>query len=142
MAMSSLAQTVAEALVKVVPGNPDGVDALRGLYDPAMIFQDPIQRLEGVERFLEMSHHLLHRMRKLEWEILGQGGDDDRAFIEWTMKCAPKMGPAVEVSGVTRVRARGGKIVDHRDYWDVGELVASALPGGMKVLHLFRKPLA
>ncbi|MEO8796859.1 MAG: nuclear transport factor 2 family protein [Polyangiaceae bacterium] len=140
--MSSLAQRVADALVKVVPGNLEAVDALRPLYDPAMIFQDPIQRLEGVERFLEMNHHLLHRMRKLEWEILGQGGDDDNAFVEWTMKCSPKIGPAIEVSGVTRVRARGGKIVDHRDYWDVGELIASAMPGGIKVLHLFRKPLA
>lgn len=140
--LESLPEKLASALVSVVPENPDAVETLRALYDPALVFQDPIQRLEGVDAFLDMNRHLLRRMKKLSWEILSMAGNDEEAFLEWKMLCAPKLGPAVEVAGVTRVRAKDGKIVDHRDYWDVGELLASALPGGTKLLHLLRTPLA
>ena len=138
----SLPSRLANALVAVVPENPDAVENLRNLYAAHLIFQDPIQRLQGVDAFLEMNRHLLRRMKKLSWEILSTAGNENEAFLEWKMLCTPRLGPTVEVAGVTRARAKNGKIFDHRDYWDVGELFASAVPGGMKLLHLVRAPLA
>ncbi len=81
-------------------------------------------------------------MRKLDWEIKTARGDDEEVFLEWTMRGTPKLGPAISVSGVTRARARGGLIVDHRDYWDLGEMFASSIPGGQRILHGLLKPLA
>jgi steroid Delta-isomerase len=107
-----------------------------------MVFRDPIQEVRGLDAFLAMNRRLLDRMRRLEWSVVSACGDESEAFLEWTMHGAPKMGPAVELSGVTRVRARDGLIVDHRDYWDMGELFASALPGGQRLLRLVRAPLA
>jgi hypothetical protein len=81
-------------------------------------------------------------MRRLTWDILSVQGTEDEAFIEWRMRCAIRLGPSLEVSGVTRAQARDGLIVDHRDYWDLGEMFASALPGGQRILNLLRAPLA
>ena len=58
------------------------------------------------------------------------------------MRGAAKLGPAIVLDGVTRATAKDGLIVEHRDYWDFGELLASALPGGKQMLHLMRLPFA
>jgi limonene-1,2-epoxide hydrolase len=138
----SLAQRLADVLVALTPEQPGAIERLRELYDPAMVFQDPIQKLRGLDAFMSMNQRLLARMRTLEWTILAVGGQRDEAFVEWEMRGKAKLGPSVHVSGVTRARAQGGRIVDHRDYWDMGELIASALPGGQRLLHLFRAPFA
>jgi hypothetical protein len=81
-------------------------------------------------------------MRGLTWDVVAVHGDEHEAMLEWTMTGVLRLGPRLQVSGVTRVRARGGLIVDHRDYWDLGEMFASAVPGGQRLLELLRKPFA
>ena len=139
---TSLADRVRDALVQLSPDRPEALDRLRALYDPGVVFRDPVQEVRGVEAFLALNRRLLRRMRRLEWRVDSARGDEKEAFLEWTMTGAPKLGPALELAGVSRVRARDGLIVDHRDYWDVGELLASAVPGGQRFLRALRAPLA
>jgi hypothetical protein len=89
-----------------------------------------------------MNRRLLRRMRRLDWQIAAVHGNEDEVFVEWRMRCALRLGPAFDVCGVTRARARAGLIVDHRDYWDLGEMLASAFPGGQRVLDVLRSPFA
>jgi len=138
---SSLALRLRDALVGLQPGHPDRVEALRGLYADDTVFRDPIQEIHGLDAFIEMNHRLLGRARSLDWEIRAMQGDEDEVFLEWTMRGKARLGPALSLEGATRATARGGKIVHHRDYWDFGELLASGLPGGMRLLHLLRGPL-
>jgi hypothetical protein len=140
--LSTLAERLRDALVALTPDHPDAVVALRPLYSPTMVFRDPIQELRGIDPFLEMNRRLLGRMRQLSWDVVASQGDEREAFLEWTMRGATRLGPVLEVSGVTRVRAHDGLVVDHRDYWDMGELVASALPSGQRLLSLLRAPFA
>ena len=63
-------------------------------------------------------------------------------FLEWTMRGTTKLGLKVKVDGMTRARARDGRIYDHRDYWDLGELMASSVPGGQRILHTVLSPFA
>lgn len=140
--MATLGDRLAGALVALTPDHAGAVDGLVPLYDPAMVFRDPIQTVRGREAFLAMNRRLLRRMRRLHWEIAAVHGSDDEVFVEWRMLCALRLGPTLDVSGVTRARARGGVIVDHRDYWDLGEMLASALPGGQRVLAVLRAPFA
>jgi limonene-1,2-epoxide hydrolase len=139
---SPFALQIRDAFVAITPEQPGAVDALSRLYDAAVLFRDPIQTLRGRESFLAMNRRLLGRMRRLEWDVHTTLGDDREVFLEWTMRAWPKLAPALVVDGVTRIRHEGGLVVDHRDYWDVGEMFASALPGGQKLLHLVRTPLA
>jgi limonene-1,2-epoxide hydrolase len=140
--MATLGTRLSTALIALTPEHADAVDGLAPLYDPAMVFRDPIQRIRGREEFLAMNRRLLRRMRRLHWEIAAVHGTDEEVFVEWRMVCALRLGPAFDVCGVTRARARGGLIVDHRDYWDLGEMLASAVPGGQRVLDVLRAPFA
>jgi len=137
-----LPHRLADALQAVRPDHPDPLVALRALYADDLHFRDPIQELHGLPAFLAMNEHLLKRLSQLAWEIRGARGDDSYAMLEWTMRAKPRLGPSMSVDGATVVHARAGRIVDHRDYWDVGEMMASLVPGGLRLLHLLRKPLA
>ena len=139
---TTLGERLGQALRGLTPDRPDAVEGLCSLYEASMVFRDPIQEVRGVGAFLAMNRRLIGRMRRLEWGVQSICGDDNQAFLEWTMRGASKAGPAFELAGVSRVVAREGLIVDHRDYWDMGELLASAVPGGQRLLRWLRTPFA
>ncbi len=136
-----LTHRLRDALVGLQPARPGCVEALRSLYADDMVFRDPIQEVRGLEEFIAMNHRLLGRARRLDWEVRAMQGDDTEVFLEWTMRGSPKLGPGMTLEGATRATARDGKIVAQRDYWDFGELLASAVPGGQRLLYLLRGPL-
>ena len=138
----SLPERLRQALVGLTPDHPEALEKLRPLYAHDMVFRDPIQEARGIDAFVALNERLLRRVRRLDWHVSAVSGNDEEFFLEWHMSAAPKLGPAIEVSGVTRARARDGLIVDHRDYWDMGEMLASAVPGGQRLLHLLRLPFA
>lgn len=137
-----LADQLAAALVAIRTDNPDALDGLDQLYAEDMRFRDPIQQLDGRAAFLDMNQRLLRRMRALTWQIHHAMGDDDRAMLEWTMHATTRVGVKLDVDGTTVVRAHGGRIIDHRDYWDLGEMFASSVPWGLRLLHAVRRPFA
>jgi hypothetical protein len=139
---TALPDRLAHALVALVPQRPDALQELLPLYADDMVFRDPIQILHGKDAFAKMNERLLRRMRTLEWTIETVRGDDSDLFLEWKMRGTTNLGPRVQVDGVTRARARDGRIVDHRDYWDLGELVASAVPGKPRLLRAIVRPFA
>ena len=140
--MSPLPERVAQLLSRLVPGAPAVFDELRALYDDAVVFRDPIQEVHGLAAFLDVNRRMLARMRALSWQIHAAIGDESYAVIEWTMRGTPKRGPALSVDGVTRIRARGGKVVDHRDYWDLSEMFASTMSFGERVRRVLLRPIA
>jgi hypothetical protein len=140
--MNDLPGRLRDALLDLDPARPESVETLRDLYDETVEFRDPIQTLYGVDAFLAMNRRLLGRVRSLSFDVSSAVGTDDEAYLEWTMHGRPKVGPRVQVQGVTHARARDGKVVYHRDFWDLGELAASAVPGGRSALRLLLKPLA
>jgi hypothetical protein len=98
--------------------------------------------VRGLPDFVRMNERLVGRMKYLDWTILGTWGDDETAVLEWNMTGRPKLGPEFSVDGMTRVVARSERITQHRDYWDLGELAASGVPGGQRILHALLKPFA
>ncbi len=133
---------LADALRALSAERPESIEALRALYDPSVVFRDPIQTIHGVDGFLAMNRRLLARARAIAFDVTAAGGGPEEAFLTWTMTARPRVGPSVAVDGATHVRTRAGLVAYHRDYWDMGELFASAVPGGAAVLRLLRKPLA
>ena len=138
----SVPEKLAALLPKLVPGNPAIFDDLRALYAEDIVFHDPLQIIRGLRDFIAMNERLLGRMKYLEWTILGSWGDDESAVLEWNMTGRPKLGPEFSVDGMSRVAARGGRITQHRDYWDLGELAASGVLGGQRILRALLKPFA
>jgi hypothetical protein len=142
MRHTTLPERLGQVLVKLAPGHPEVFDELRDLYAEDVLFHDPIQVVHGLPKFLAMNERLIARMKTLEWTILGTWGDDESACLEWNMKGRPKLGPELSVDGMTRISAIGGRITQHRDYWDLGELIASGIPFGPRVLRTVLRPIA
>jgi hypothetical protein len=130
----NLAARLSEALVQLTPDRPEAIESMRPLYAADVVFRDPIQEVHGIDAFVAMNHPLLRRMRSLEWSIRTAKGDDAEVFLEWTARGKTKLGLKVSVDGMTRAQARNGRIYDHRDCWDLGELIASSVPGGKRIL--------
>ena len=140
--MSDFPTRFAKLLEGLVPDRPEAFEELGAFYTYDLVFRDPIQVVNGLPDFLDMNRRLLGKMKTLSWEIVLAKGDETHAVLEWTMRGKPKFGPGVKVEGMTRALARDGLIYDHRDYWDLGELAASALPGGQRILRAVLSPFA
>lgn len=137
-----LPDRLAQLLPRLTPDSPTIFDDLRALYADDIVFRDPIQEVHGIAAFIDLNRRLLGRMQTLAWDIHAAIGDDAYAVVEWTMRGKPKRGPAIAVDGVSRVHARAGRIVDHRDYWDLSELAASSVSFGERVRRTLLRPLA
>jgi hypothetical protein len=136
------AARLAAALRKLTPESPEAIDALSALYADDIVFRDPIQEVRGKEAFLALNRRMIGRMRSLEWTVNFARGDAESVILEWKVSGKTKMGLRVTVDGMTRARLRDGLVFDHRDYWDMGELMASPLPGGQRLLRAMRIPFA
>ncbi len=126
---------------RVGPGREDLLDELRPIYAADVHFQDPMQSIDGFDAFVATNRRLLARARELSFEVAPPVGTDDEFFFTWTMRFAPVVGPRFEVEGVSHLRARDGRIVLHRDYWDLASLLASGVPGGAWLLRTALRPL-
>ncbi|MEO7112494.1 MAG: nuclear transport factor 2 family protein [Polyangiaceae bacterium] len=139
---SSLPERIRELLENLRPGDATSVENLRAVYDTDVSFEDPIQKVRGVEEFIALNHRLLDRAKELVFTVESAAGTDEQLFLTWKMRCVPKLGPSINVDGATHLRAKSGRVVYHRDYWDLGEMFASAIPGGHTALRFLLKPLA
>jgi hypothetical protein len=131
-----------DAFAALSPDRPESLESLRPLYDEAVEFRDPVQTVHGLDAFLDMNRRLFRRAKALSFNVTSARGDGDEMFFAWQMRVTARLGPSLTLDGVTHARARGGRIVSHRDFWDLGEFFASAFPGGAAALRLMRKPLA
>jgi hypothetical protein len=137
---SSLRKRTTEALLRLSTDDPSSVEALRPLYAADMIFEDPLQRLQGLEPFLAMNRKLLKMAKVLRFELRGEGGDDREFFLAWRLVFKPKLGPTAEVDGVSHIKSDGARIQSHVDYWDIASLLASLVPGGRRLMRAALRP--
>lgn len=115
---------------------------IRRLYGDNVFFRDPMQQAEGLPAFLDVNRRMGKGAKEVRFQVRDSTGDDILFYLHWTMRFVPRLGPALSVEGVSRIRAEDRRVVEHIDYWDLGELFTSALPGatGRKLLHLVFKP--
>jgi hypothetical protein len=148
---SGLPERIRELLENLRPGDAASVENLRAVYDTDVSFEDPIQKVRGVDEFIALNHRLFDRAKELVFTVESAAGTDEQIFLTWKMRCVPKLrvgrvpfgpGPTIHVDGATHLRAKNGRVVYHRDYWDLGEMFASAIPGGHTALRFLLKPLA
>ena len=106
-----------------------------------MFFQDPIQTVQGLQPFLETNRRMLARAKALEVQLGDVFESGEQIFLSWKMRYVPKMGPPVAIDGCTHCRVRDGKIVYHRDYWDLLSSVVEELPIVAPVYKMLIKKL-
>ncbi|OOE88016.1 MULTISPECIES: nuclear transport factor 2 family protein [Salinivibrio] len=111
--------------------NKDNLSSLATIYHPKIVFVDPAHEITGLEAFIQYFSLLYENVTDCQFHIHTTAVDGDDAFVTWTMMLShPKLdgGKTRQVQGCSHLRFYDGKIIRHRDYFDLGEMLYEALP--------------
>ena len=86
-------------------------------YHKDIVFQDTIQRIEGIDNFIAMCNRLTKRTKQLKMEILAVAQNDNVIIMDWIMTMIFKKSPNTPIYGATKlVLSEDGLIKEQRDY--------------------------
>jgi steroid Delta-isomerase len=113
----------------------DKVSLLRELYAHDAWFKDPFNEVTGIDAICKIFDHMFDQVQNPRFvvkDVVAQGQD---AFLTWDflfssarMKSAAANGSQL-IRGASHLKfGADGKIVYHRDYWDVAEELYEKIP--------------
>lgn len=98
-------------------------------YHPNIIFQDSIQRVEGIEKFVEMCNRLTKRCESLHMDLSNIVKHNNVIIMEWVMTMSFKKSPTTPLYGCTRLTlGEDGRIIEQRDYYDLWGDIFNNIP--------------
>jgi len=111
-------------------------------YHKDIVFQDTIQRIEGLDNFIAMCNRLTRRTKQLKMEILAIAQNDRVIMFDWVMTMMFKKYPNTPMYGATKIiLSEDGLIKEQRDYYDLWGDIFNNIPrfGKMYRRFLIRK---
>jgi len=118
-------------------GKPDWSN-IYPYYHPDVVFQDPIQRQEGIEAFRAMCTKLAGRCTRLHFDIEDLLVADRFFFMQWTMTMEFRRTPMTPMYGCSKFTLHeDGRIVGQRDYYDLWGDIFAGVPGMRKLYPAF-----
>ena len=107
-------------------------------YHDDIVFQDSIQRIEGIEDFTAMCNRLTKRCEQLNMEIKSIVMDDNVVFLEWIMVMMFKRFPSTPMYGSTKLTfGEDNRIIHQRDYYDIWGDIFNGIPGFKRIYRRF-----
>ena len=98
-------------------------------YHDQIVFEDSIQRIEGIEEFKAMCARLTKRCQQLNMEIQSIVKDANIVFIQWTLIMQFNKYPSTPVFGCTKLTfGVDGRIIHQRDYFDLWGDIFNGIP--------------
>lgn len=118
-------------------GKPDWSHIFK-YYHPDIVFQDTIQRIEGIDNFVEMCNRLTQRTTQLKMEILAISQNENVILFDWVMTMMFKKYPNTPMYGATKlVLSDDGLIKEQRDYYDLWGDIFNNIPRFNKMYRRF-----
>jgi limonene-1,2-epoxide hydrolase len=118
-------------------GKPDWSHIFK-YYHQDIVFQDTIQRIEGIEDFTAMCNRLTKRTTKLRMEILSIAQNENVIIFDWVMTMMFKKYPDTPMYGATKlVLSDDGLIKEQRDYYDLWGDIFNNIPRFGKMYRRF-----
>lgn len=118
-------------------GKPDWSHIFK-YYHPDIVFQDTIQRIEGIQNFVEMCNRLTQRTTQLRMEILAISQNGNVILFDWVMTMMFKKYPNTPMYGATKlVLSDDGLIKEQRDYYDLWGDIFNNIPRFGKMYRRF-----
>jgi limonene-1,2-epoxide hydrolase len=109
-------------------GKPDWAH-IYPYYHPEVVFQDSIQRIEGIKEFVALCERLTKRCEMLQMEIHSIAQNSNIVFMDWTMTMVFKKSPSTPIYGSTKlVLHEDGRIIEQRDYYDLWGDIFNGIP--------------
>ena len=107
-------------------------------YHDDIVFQDSIQRIEGIEEFKALCNRLTQRCKQINMDILAVVKEDRDIFLQWKMQMMFRRWPSSPVFGCTKLTLDdNGSIVEQRDYYDLWGDIFNGIPGFRPIYRWF-----
>ena len=107
-------------------------------YDETIVFQDSIQRVQGIEAFQAMCQRLTSRCESLHMDLINVLKSENIIIIEWVMTMSFKKYPSTPLYGSTRLTLNEkGLIGEQRDYYDLWGDIFNNIPRFNKMYRKF-----
>lgn len=123
--------------------NTDGVPDWSHIfpyYHRDIIFQDTIQRIQGIESFTAMCGRLTKRCKQLNMEIVSIAQNGDIIIFDWIMTMIFKKFPSTPLYGSTKLTLNeDGFIIKQRDYYDLWGDIFNNIPRFGRMYRRFLK---
>jgi len=98
-------------------------------YHEDIIFEDSIQRIEGIAEFTAMCNRLSKRCEQLHVDILSIVMDTRQVFFQWKMVMMFKKWPSTSLHGCTVLTLGDDhRIIMQRDYFDLWGTILNGIP--------------
>ncbi|MDH2296258.1 nuclear transport factor 2 family protein [Cobetia sp. 1AS1] len=163
--MQSLPDEMSPALTRVCrlyeKLDKTSTELLKSVYSDDIVFRDPLHEVRGLTALnayfsgLYMNvaaidfvfHHPLGPMQAQDAGPADEGNADEGneqglAWLSWTMTYRhPRLngGKDISVQGASRLEFRDGKVIQHRDFFDAGELLYEQVPVLRNVIGLLKR---
>lgn len=120
-------------------GKPDWSHIFK-YYHKDIIFQDSIQRIEGIDAFSDMCNRLTTRTKQLKMEIVSIAQHENVIIFDWVMTMMFKKWPSTPMYGATKlVVSDDNFILEQRDYFDMWGDIFNNIPRFKKMYRRFLK---
>jgi len=107
-------------------------------YHKDIVFQDTIQRIEGIDNFIAMCKRLTKRTTQLKMEITSIAQNDNVIIFDWVMTIMFNKYPNTPMFGATKiVLSDDGLIKEQRDYYDLWGDIFNNIPRFGKMYRRF-----
>jgi hypothetical protein len=118
-------------------GKPD-LSHIIPYYHKDIVFQDSIQRIEGIEDFTLMCNRLTTRTQELKLEIMSIAQNENIIIFDWIMTMVFKKYPSTPLYGSTKLTiSDDGYIIGQRDYFDMWGDIFNKIPRFGKMYRRF-----
>lgn len=112
--------------------NIDNMNILDIFYDPEIVFEDPLGKIEGREGMHAYYGNMYQNVRSIRFEFSQEVVQGHVHVMFWTMYLeAPGLnkGREIVVDGNSVIQfGESGKVTYHRDYFDMGAFVYEHVP--------------
>jgi len=107
-------------------------------YHENIVFQDSIQRIEGIAEFTAMCERLTQRCEQLNMEIISVAMNPNEIFFQWKMTMIFNKYPSTPVYGCSKLTLTDdNRIIHQRDYFDLWGDIFNGIPYFKKMYRKF-----
>ncbi|MBF9000807.1 nuclear transport factor 2 family protein [Vibrio nitrifigilis] len=121
-------QSVAEFYQQLGKSN---LNTLSQIYHPDIVFEDAAHQINGLSSLEHYFEQLYLNVTGCRFTIHEAHQTGNGGFLVWTMALEhPKLkgGATISVKGISQIRFEHDKVIYHRDYFDLGEMVYENVP--------------
>ena len=109
-------------------------------YHPDVVFEDSVQRIEGIGEFVALCERLAKRCESIQMEILSIAQGSNFILMDWIMTMSFNKYPSTPVYGSTKLTLHAdGRIIHQRDYFDLWGDIFNGIPYFKKTYRKFMR---